>query len=93
MNTQHTPGPWEAMDSVRYDNIVRCCVMKDGKSICDTARTYYGQDDNVAKANARIIAAAPELLEACRACLLRDDIASDELGDMLRAAIAKATTT
>jgi hypothetical protein len=31
------------------------------------------------------------LLAACCACLLRDDIASDELGDELRAAIDAAT--
>lgn len=38
----------------------------------------------------RLIQAAPDLLAACEACLLRDDIANDELGDVLRAAIAKA---
>jgi len=37
-----------------------------------------------------LIAAAPELLEAVRACMLREDIASDELGEMLRAALARA---
>lgn len=38
--------------------------------------------------NARLFAAAPRLLNACRAALLRDDIADCELGDELRAAIA-----
>lgn len=41
-------------------------------------------------ANAQLIAAAPELLAACEAALLREDIAADELGDQLRAALAKA---
>lgn len=40
--------------------------------------------------NARLIAAAQELLEACKACLLRDDIADGELGEILGAAITKA---
>jgi len=39
--------------------------------------------------HARLIAAAPDLLAACVACLLRGDIADDGLGDVLRAAVAK----
>jgi len=41
-------------------------------------------------ANASLIAAAPDLLEACRAALCRDDIADDEIGDVLRAAVKRA---
>lgn len=39
---------------------------------------------------ARLFAAAPHLLEACRSALLRDDVAKGELGDLLRAAINAA---
>jgi len=43
------------------------------------------------KANASLIAAAPELLAACEAALARmSDINPDVWEDMLRAAIAKA---
>jgi len=41
-------------------------------------------------ADALLIAAAPDLLEACRAALCRDDIADDEIGDVLRAAVKRA---
>lgn len=38
----------------------------------------------------RLQSAAPEMLAALEACLLRDDIANDELGDLIRTAIGKA---
>lgn len=41
-------------------------------------------------ANYTLAAAAPELLEACQAALMREDISDGELGDQIRAAIAKA---
>ena len=58
----HTPGPWKAS------------AAKEGKHapawwICGDARFVakaYGHDDMPAEANARLIAAAPDLLEALR---------------------------
>ncbi len=61
--TQHTPGPWEvATDGAtvlagQFDEFVADC-QSDGYN----AESAYDQD----RANARLIAAAPELLEACR---------------------------
>ena len=56
-----------------------------------------GDGDLPAEANARLIAAAPELLEACREALalisefeLEALDGRDEVPDLLRAAIAKA---
>jgi hypothetical protein len=51
----YTPGPWVAQGNL---------VMKDVIAICDTAVnvTYYDEWE----ANARLIAAAPDLLEALR---------------------------
>lgn len=51
MNTQHTPGPWYVQKSHKRN------IMYDGEIIA-TARP-----DKEAEANARLIAAAPELLE------------------------------
>ena len=42
------------------------------------------------EADADLIEAIPDLLDACTASLLREDIASDELGAIIRAAINKA---
>ena len=66
--TQHTPGQWEADIRLAQSTVID----KNGNIIADiardsnscTAQTYT--DENIA-ANARLIAAAPELLAACEA--------------------------
>jgi hypothetical protein len=64
MTTKHTPGPWE---------VTNIC----GKT-CVTARPFKSEvgcieiakiTEIVGRDNARLIAAAPELLEACRLAL------------------------
>ncbi len=74
MNTEHTKGPWkvdEAQDlplAVIVDN-------ENGDGICEIGAEGTRRDDPEtpssieAEANARLIAAAPELLEACIALL------------------------
>ena len=54
----HTPGPWKIEERSGYNRIVGI----GGKVILDTD----GDD-----ANTRLIAAAPELLEACRKMVAR----------------------
>jgi hypothetical protein len=72
--SKHTPGPWKAEDNAVFSN--RMCL-----AICYGARI---------PANARLIAAAPELLAALK------DIARTPEGDeesaqaIARAVIAKA---
>ena len=56
--TKHTPGPWE----VHGNNIVATKGNVDVAVICYSGEHFTGED----KANARLIAAAPELLEALR---------------------------
>jgi hypothetical protein len=94
MSTQHTKGPW--VENRRY-------IEKDDDLICE----MFGEDISERDANARLIAAAPDLLDA-----LKDAYAlavghattyqfQHELGelhpthqeslDKARAAIAKAT--
>ena len=66
----------------------------------DLGKTYYGSDVATSEwpANARLIAAAPELLDAAQRALNYITNTESEFGitlgsgDMLRAAIAKATT-
>lgn len=78
----HTPGPWE------FDPIDRV-VVKGGAEIAYMARPANGAD-------VRLIAAAPELLEALEFALaaLEDVFGKDKIDvgaiNVARAAIAKA---
>jgi hypothetical protein len=87
--TKHTPGPW-----VQEGRHVEAF---DGKE-CVMGIEIYGPEDE-ALANARLIAAAPELLEVLRFTLaelevsaIRDGLEPEELVAVTkaRAAIAKA---
>ena len=60
MKTKHTPGPWEIMTGLQ-DGIIVGADRKgvvDGDGFASMERT---QEEN--QANARLIAASPELLE------------------------------
>ena len=86
----HTPGPW-------YVNIspVRgvLCVVSDVSWICGElqARNSTAISAAECRANARLIAAAPDLLAALAGVLRVADRKTDEF-DAARAAIAKAVS-
>ena len=92
-DTKHTPGPWE----VRTDGelfaicgpakwIVTVDVDEEGNIALQDGTSEY----EVNQANARLIAAAPELLAACEAVLCDGDCYNDAIMEEVRAAIAKA---
>ena len=94
METKHTPGPWTCHELGDEDGSwERWSIVHNGP-LC------YGGDacqgPAVSEANARLIAAAPELLEACEAIALDLEnngelYETDEARiEILRAAIAKA---
>ena len=98
MNTKHTPGPWV----VKHGRD----VFKGSRRICNVnagIELAIGASMNTAEANARLIAAAPDLLEASIEYLAAgensmntdDDIAAmirfGKAEKSMRAAIAKAT--
>ena len=100
MTAKHTPGPWYALRgqrniSIRHKTGDKLLSMVNVASVRGKFPTDcpYGSSE----ANARLIAAAPELLEALQKMLpeLRGlSIVSDTAAEMLReaeAAIAKAT--
>lgn len=68
MSGKHTPGPWFA---VGYQVEIESETVAD---ICTTNAHLFGQgglhDDARAMANARLIAAAPEMLEALEALVI-----------------------
>jgi len=59
MKTTHTPGPWAT-------NQLYSKVLADDKEICEVGVNSHVEEFNYEeyKANAKLIAAAPELLEA-----------------------------
>lgn len=98
MTTQHTPGPWKVSQSASL-SAGRPVKTRDGQAValCPAAGLGlpFDQACDQADANARLIAAAPDLLEACKRAL---DIINKETcgfyGDdrkIIESAIAKAT--
>jgi hypothetical protein len=89
-----TPGPWiiDKRCSTRV-----CLPIENNRGIASTGG-YFSNDQDVAEeneANARLIAAAPDLLAACEAALEDGPHNAScglhlEVVDVLRAAIAKA---
>ena len=89
----HTPGPWTAFYS---DNAGQWYI--DGADSVggqfSIRRTAEGMTSAEMKANARLIASAPELLEALRDMVRYEDLpAADQQPavERARAAISKAT--
>lgn len=58
-NTKHTPGPWKAS---AYSHVMGCLIDTENERIAAVIPVDKAGDKT--KANAALIAAAPELLEA-----------------------------
>ena len=94
-NTTHTPGPW-TFDGYRHINYASYSIKShDRKGICAIASSIKRPGEE-SEANARLIAAAPELLAALEAMLEGWETGrgytdrENQIG-RARAAIAKAT--
>ena len=85
--TQHTPGPWSIAEGEPDWAIVTENVL---------VASVHGEDTENQEANARLIAAAPELLGALRTAVFhlmgkaRRDPDEREVIEQMRDAIAKA---
>lgn len=103
MSAKHTPKPWTSCrgvaDTVAQAQAEHNCI-QDANGF-DIAATVGRDNDGEEHANAHLIAAAPDLLEACEDCLHQLGTDSDlealsrpdkyvTLADVLRDAIAKA---
>ena len=89
----HTPGPWISLG--QGDIVTKSVPTCDAEGYTDIAAVYVIANDSGA-ANARLIAAAPELLEALEAVLRWIDDYCETTGfeaveAQADAAIAKAT--
>ena len=95
--SKHTPGPWPWQYTSDRKRIVIGAGLVEGPNGYEVAEVY--SDDcpsEVAEANARLIAAAPDLLEAVRAFVERFDSGqgrrayTDHVAGLMRSALAKA---
>lgn len=73
MSAKHTPGPWVPVSDTQVDGFTRVRVAcEEGKAglvaTCSGCRKSTDEDE----ANARLIAAAPELADALEAILASD---------------------
>lgn len=102
--SKHTPGPWWlGRDPCHYDSLTSISGGSDSNGGIRSVAEVGGHDVDEAEANARLIAAAPDLLAACEAALVQVTRDNDERGVptnehrgtqwMLEAAIAKAKGT
>lgn len=95
--TKHEPGPW-----ITHGDLIgtaKCDWWHEGNELVIAKALRYG-GTRPTDANARLIAAAPELLEACKSAVpfLKDHVSltihdgpSDRIAlDKIEAAIAKA---
>lgn len=82
---KHTPGPWRAEGQVRYPERIASYIIGAPEGHGPIAEVYQYP-------NARLIAAAPELLEAAEAMCQdgKSPADIDRAYAMLRSAIAKA---
>ena len=94
MNNNHTPGPWAFVR--RYPNNSGTIIGPDKGSVCAIASNVRRYPEEKA-ANAALLAAAPDLLDALRRILrhIPADAGGASLSDdyhRARRAIARATT-
>ena len=93
MKAQHTPGPWEGCSPfvVMLDGGIPRAICKVGGQEEDPInyRCHSASLEN--RANVRLIAAAPELLQACQRALHWIRPTTDPDAEFIRGAIAKAT--
>ena len=91
MTTKHTPGPWHIDGGTNSKNDL--FIWKVGEYYGGHAiATVHGEIQEDEAANARLIAAAPDLLKACKQAL-RETFkpGTDPLIKQLKAVITKAT--
>jgi len=89
---KHTPGPWVVLPFPKSDMHHSEVCTAGMKTPVAVVRRFDGDNSGkMAEANARLIAAAPDLLAACRAILGLTTDDSSPAWDMVRDAIRKAT--
>ena len=101
--SKHTPGPWSIFTDEKHkhnagieaDGFSIICIGYPDETLAMDVSGVHGRTEEETQANARLIAAAPDLLEALEAIMGSDVFewngsAAFWLQDKVRASIAKA---
>lgn len=97
IDTKHTPGPWSSDHEYEetWDTQTNIYVGVKNILIAQVCETDGNISNEEFEANARLIAAAPDLLEALKRiefmCAAPPDFSDATMQEIARAAIAKAT--
>jgi hypothetical protein len=86
-----TPGPWTVIPGVYDTNPETASEFPHGPEVVSATGIHIASLDLFAEANAHLIAAAPDLLEALIAIDENQIVHSHRMAAKVRAAIAKAT--
>lgn len=91
MTAQHTPGPW-IINPYAERSVIAPVFATGPKAIAMLQGRIQGRDE-IREANGRLIAAAPELLEACKLAerWLESWASAEPYLATIRTAITKAT--
>jgi len=95
----YTPAPWTVVDNGFWDISIKaggtvCHINSKGDWFPTSKDTLAGRSQNKMLTDARLIAAAPELLEACKTTLIALEMlgmAGSVVFRKVEEAIAKAT--
>lgn len=93
MKTQHTPAPWTIKEHEDKNHGIDITEGDNGKVIANVT-SHFIAEHTEAQANAKLIAAAPELLEALKELIeyLGEEWQQDQFIIKAQAAINKATS-
>ncbi len=73
MEAKHTQGEWKLNHNSLQGSLSNYIITESGEKICGISINYDGinnvQKFNEAEANAKLIVAAPEMLEALKMCI------------------------
>lgn len=94
MTTNHTPGPWKKARNSSFWEVVtpfQDQLIDEANEFSPSVAYAWGSTEEEAEANASLIAAAPDLLEACQAADWNNLDLPEFVREKLSAAISKAT--
>lgn len=88
--TKHTPGPWKVFYTTNGQTIIGIGEAAGAEGITDPQFGLW-RSGKEREANARLIAAAPDMLAALKAILAHKPDNADAIWEQVEEAIAKAS--